>query len=158
MRQICTDLAMESFQSSGGEGMPGVRVSHWETMGVNMTEVVVEQESAARALGKAVGTYMTLECQAVRQRDLDARLAMANLLGEEIARMFHREGDAPVLVVGLGNRRITPDSLGPQTIDRTLVTRHMFQELPSMPTRACAASAPSRRVCWASPASRPWRW
>ena len=145
MRQIRTDLAMESFQSSGGEGMPGVRVSHWETMGVNMTEVVVEQESAARALGKAVGTYMTLECQAVRQRDLDARLAMANLLGEEIARMFHREGDAPVLVVGLGNRRITPDSLGPQTIDRTLVTRHMFQELPEY------ADPRMRSVCALAP-------
>ena len=145
MRQIRTDLAMESFQSSGGEGIPGVRVSHWETMGVNMTEVVVEQESAARALGKAVGTYMTLECQAVRQRDLDARLAMANLLGEEIARMFHREGDAPVLVVGLGNRRITPDSLGPQTIDRTLVTRHMFQELPEY------ADPRMRSVCALAP-------
>ena len=123
MRQIRTDLAMESF-GHGGEGMPGVHVNHWEEMGVSLTEVVVETEEASRALGKAVGVYMTLECPAIRQRDLDARLAMANLLGEEIARMLPGEGEAPVLVIGLGNRRITPDSLGPQTIDRTLVTRH----------------------------------
>ena len=39
-----------------------------------------------------------------------------------------RAGDgAPVLVVGLGNRFITPDSLGPRAVDRTLVTRHMAQ-------------------------------
>lgn len=128
MRQTRTDLAMESL--GGGEGMPGVHVSHWEAMGVEMTEVIVETEAASRALGKAVGAYMTLECPAVRQRDLDARLAMANLLGEEVARMLPREGDAPVLVVGLGNRNITPDSLGPAAIDRTLVTRHMFEQLP----------------------------
>ena len=144
MRQIRTDLAMESF-GHGGEGMPGVHVNHWEEMGVSLTEVVVETEEASRALGKAVGVYMTLECPAIRQRDLDARLAMANLLGEEIARMFHREGDAPVLVVGLGNRRITPDSLGPQTIDRTLVTRHMFEQLPGF------ADERMRSVCALAP-------
>ena len=120
---------MESFEASGGAQMPGVHVSRWETMGVQLTEVVIEDDGAARALHKAVGCYMTLECPAVRQRDLDARLALSNLLGEEIARMYHRQSDAPVLVVGLGNRRITPDSLGPQTVDRTLVTRHIFTGL-----------------------------
>ena len=129
MRQIRTDLAMEAFQGPDNS-FPGVHVNHWETMGIQLTEVAIETEAASQALGKAVGTYMTLECDALRQRDLDARLAMSNLLGEEIARMLHREGEAPVLVVGLGNRRITPDSLGPQAVDRTLVTRHMFEELP----------------------------
>ena len=144
MRQIRTDLAMESF-GHGGEGMPGVHVNHWEEMGVSLTEVVVETEEASRALGKAVGVYMTLECPAIRQRDLDARLAMANLLGEEIARMLPGEGEAPVLVIGLGNRRITPDSLGPQTIDRTLVTRHMFEQLPGF------ADERMRSVCALAP-------
>ena len=144
MRQLRTDLAMESF-GHGGEGMPGVHVNHWEEMGVSLTEVVVETEEASRALGKAVGVYMTLECPAIRQRDLDARLAMANLLGEEIARMLPGEGEAPVLVIGLGNRRITPDSLGPQTIDRTLVTRHMFEQLPGF------ADERMRSVCALAP-------
>lgn len=144
MRQIRTDLAMESF-GHGGEGMPGVHVNHWEEMGVSLTEVVVETEEASRALGKAVGVYMTLECPAIRQRDLDARLAMANLLGEEMARMLPGEGEAPVLVIGLGNRRITPDSLGPQTIDRTLVTRHMFEQLPGF------ADERMRSVCALAP-------
>lgn len=130
MRQIRTDLAMESFQASGQDDMPGVKVNHWETMGVTITEVIIDEESAGRQLGKALGSYLTLECPGIRQRDLDSRLATANLLGEEISRMFKREGDAPVLVVGLGNRHITPDSLGPLAIDRTLVTRHMFREIP----------------------------
>ena len=55
-----------------------------------------------------------------------ARETMSTLLGEELGRMLPNEPGAPVLVIGLGNRFITPDSLGPCTIDRTLVTRHMI--------------------------------
>ncbi len=50
-----------------------------------------------------------------------------------------------MLVIGLGNRRITPDSLGPQTIDRTLVTRHMFEQLPGF------ADERMRSVCALAP-------
>ena len=130
MRQIRTDLAMEAYQAMGGEGVPGVHVSHWETMGVTLTEVLIDREDAARQLGKSCGNYLTLECSGILKRDPDARVAMANLLGEELARMLKRDGDAPVMVVGLGNRDITPDSLGPLAVDGTLVTRHMFRELP----------------------------
>ena len=90
MRQLRTDLAMESLRGPEG-GFPGVHVSQWETMGVSLTEVIVETEEAARSLGKATGVYMTLECPAIRQRDLDARTAMANLLSEELARMLPRD-------------------------------------------------------------------
>ena len=144
MRQLRTDLAMESLRGPEG-GFPGVHVSQWETMGVTLTEVIVETEEASRSLGKATGVYMTLECPAIRQRDLDARTAMANLLSEELARMLPKESNAPALVVGLGNRRITPDSLGPQVIDRTLVTRHMFEELPDF------ADERMRSVCAVAP-------
>ena len=37
---------------------------------------------------------------------------------------------APVLVVGLGNRAVTPDSLGPRVIDSIFVTRHIKQYMP----------------------------
>ncbi len=145
MRQIRTDLAMESFQAAGQDAIPGVEVNHWETMGVQMTEVIIHQEDAGRQLGKPQGVYLTLECEGVRQRDMDSRLAMANLLGEELARMVKWEGKGPVLVVGLGNRRITPDSLGPLAIDRTLVTRHMFREIPEY------ADKRMRSVCAIAP-------
>lgn len=54
---------------------------------------------------------------------------MSALIGEEIGRMADmRAGEA--LVVGLGNRMVTPDSLGPLTVDRILVTRHIFSGMP----------------------------
>lgn len=128
MRQIRTDLAMESIGDAGA--IPGVKVNHWENAGVNVTEVKITDQKSAVRLGKPIGTYITLESQAVRKRDLEARVGMASMLGEEIARMVGEVADKPVMVVGLGNRMITPDALGPLTVDRTLVTRHIFSELP----------------------------
>ena len=130
MSKIRTDLAMESFQSAGQEHLPGVKINRWDQMGVDITEVLVQDEHAAAELGKPRGAYLTLECPALRRRDVEARLAMANLLGEELGRLVHASAASPVLVVGLGNRDVTPDSLGPLAIDRVLVTRHMFREIP----------------------------
>lgn len=139
-----TDLAMEAFENTEGGPLPGVRVSHWETDGIRVTEVLVDDNEAARQLGKPKGTYLTLESDLLKERDPDARLAMASLLGEEIDRVLPKaEGGAPVLVVGLGNRAITPDSLGPGVVDRTLVTRHLLGgSLRDNPMQSVCAVAP----------------
>ena len=129
MRQVRTDMALEASQAAGS--IPGVHVSQWEEESVSITEVRVETEEAAQRLGQSVGTYLTLDCEGVRRRDPAAREEVQNVLGEEIARLLPPdEQGAPVLVVGLGNRRVTPDSLGPKTVDGTLVTRHLLRELP----------------------------
>lgn len=121
-----TDLAMESFDAAGESAFPGVQVHHWDASDVSMTEVLIQDPESAKQLGKPCGTYLTLECPLLRQHDPEARMAVSSLLGEELARMIPASDEAPVLVIGLGNRFITPDSLGPRAIDRTLVTRHMI--------------------------------
>ena len=127
MRPIRTDLAMEAFENIDGGSLPGVRVSHWESDGIAITEVCIAENAAARKLGKPKGTYLTLESPLLRERDPDARLAVASLLAEELGRLLPGgEDGAPVLVVGLGNRSITPDALGPGVVDRTLATRHIL--------------------------------
>ncbi|MGI6240036.1 MAG: GPR endopeptidase [Christensenellales bacterium] len=143
MRQIRTDLAMESVGDAGA--IPGVEVNHWENAGVYVTEVVITDQKSAVRLGKPIGNYITLESQAVKKRDVDARLGMAAMIGEEIARMIGDVGEKSVMVVGLGNRMITPDSLGPLTVDRTLVTRHIFTELSQY------ADERMRSVCAVAP-------
>lgn len=124
MKHPRTDLAMEAFDPS--DGFPGVQVSHWDATDVRMTEVIIQDPQSAEQLGKPCGVYLTMECGLLREQDPDARIAMAALLGEELGRMLRAADDAPVLVIGLGNRFITPDSLGPLTVDKTLVTRHMM--------------------------------
>ena len=69
--------------------------------------------------------------------------------------LFGRSGGISWLVVGLGNRRVTPDSLGPKTVDGTLVTRHLLRELPDKVDERLnpvCAIAP-----WARPDWRRWR-
>ena len=122
-----TDLAMECFENADGGAIPGAQVSHWETDGIEITEVQITDNEAAQLLNKPKGTYLTLECPLLLERDPDVRLGMASLLAEEIDRILPAgDDDSPVLVVGLGNRSITPDALGPGVVDRTLVTRHML--------------------------------
>ena len=132
MRKIRTDLAMESVDGENGEILPGVDVNKWEESGVAVTEVVIHSRETAQKMGKREGRYLTVESDALISRDPDARRALANVLGEEAARLLPESPDenAPVLVVGLGNRDITPDSLGPAVADRMLVTRHLKRELP----------------------------
>ena len=136
-----TDLAMESLGAQNS--FPGVDVHRWEESDIQLSEVVIHTQEAARSLDKPCGTYLTLECALLREHDPDARIAMANLLGEELSRMLTPSQDAPVLVVGLGNRGVTPDSLGPAAIDKTLVTRHMLgSEYDRSGMRSVCAIAP----------------
>ena len=130
MSALRTDLAMECFDGENQNPMPGVDINRWEEGGVTLTEIVISNDEATRMLGKPIGRYLTLECAALRRRDPDARAAMAALLSEELSRLLPGDENANcVLVVGLGNRAITPDSLGPAVVDRTLVTRHLTDHL-----------------------------
>ena len=139
-----TDLAMEAFDGEGQSDFPGVDVHRWETGGVTLTEVVISEGDAERTLGKRAGRYLTLESPLLRKRDPDIRSAMASILSEELARLLpEHDGQSCVLVIGLGNRRITPDALGPSVIDRTLVTRHLPDHLfPMSDMRPVSAIAP----------------
>ena len=119
-----TDLAMEIL--GGDEALSGVEIRRWQQGDIQMTEVVITTPEAARQMGKPLGSYLTLECPLLREHDPQVRIAMSALLGEELSRLICPDGNAPVLVVGLGNRDVTPDSLGPSAAGKILVTRHIM--------------------------------
>lgn len=144
MSNYRTDLAVEAFDGENQAEFPGVDVNRWETGGVTLTEVVIRDANAAETLNKAEGRYLTLESPMLRKRDPDVRRAMAALLSEELSRLLpERDDHSCALVIGLGNRQITPDALGPAVIDRTLVTRHLSDHLfPMSDMRPVSAIAP----------------
>ena len=139
-----TDLAMEAFDGQDQGALEGVSVKCWTSGDIALTEVVISDADSGRRLDKPCGRYLTLECPGLYHRDLDARRGMSVLLAEELGRMLPQAPeDACVLVVGLGNRQITPDALGPSVIDRTLVTRHLPDHLrPGGDMRPVCAVAP----------------
>ena len=55
-----TDLAMECFENADGGAVPGAQVSHWETDGIEITEVLVTDNEAAQLLDKPKCAYLTL--------------------------------------------------------------------------------------------------
>ncbi|MBQ3574579.1 MAG: GPR endopeptidase [Clostridia bacterium] len=141
MHKDRTDLAMERINPD--ESCPGVEIRHWMETDIEISEVIIQSEEAARSLGKPCGNYLSMECRLLSEHDPDARIAMASLLGEELIKMLPQDESAPVLVVGLGNRDVTPDSLGPLAIEKTLVTRHIMDSAHSpLDLRSVCAAAP----------------
>lgn len=129
---IRTDLAMEARERLGRRSVPGLKS---ETLapqeGVTLTRVAVESDEAAQAIQKAKGRYVTLEAPGLALRDPLLEEAVSHLMAQELSRMMPEPAHSgPVMVVGLGNWNITPDSLGPRVVKRTMVTRHLLEMIP----------------------------
>lgn len=131
--EIRTDLAVEekeSFPGNGGE-IEGVSLSKWshDKIQIHMTEVKIMDEEGAKAMGKPIGTYITLEADNLSQKDEDYHREVSDILSQQIERLrkeIHVKKERPsVLVVGLGNASVTPDALGPKVLHNLLVTRHL---------------------------------
>ena len=136
MRQRRTDLALEAkelWEESAQETakLEGVRALSETREGFPAETVQILDERGERALGKPVGRYVTLTMDALARREENAFARAARAVGGELARLM--DGVDPkglALVVGLGNRAITPDAVGPKVHESTLVTRHLVEQTP----------------------------
>lgn len=131
--QVRTDLALEARESiSETESeLRGVRVEEYyrEEEDVRVTKVMVDTKNAAKIMGKPVGTYVTMEAPAMVEPDEEYHREISDCLAEELLNMLPgREEEQSVLVVGLGNREVTADALGPQVVDNLFITRHIVRE------------------------------
>ena len=73
--QIRTDLALEateSVQKQEAGQIRGVTMEEYDVLDeVHVTKVMINSKNAAKNLGKAVGTYITLEAPALQESDED---------------------------------------------------------------------------------------
>lgn len=128
MRQRRTDLALEAhelWRRNVGE-RPGVTTREHDAFGYGVTVVEVSEPSAARALGKPMGTYITLDLRPYWAHAEDALERAATAVGAELRSLI--PGAKTALVVGLGNDAMTPDAIGPQVAEHVLVTRHLMRD------------------------------
>jgi len=128
--EIRTDLALEARELRRGGELPGVRSHTYEKAGFRVTDVTVTDERGARALGKPVGQYVTVELEKLLRREDDAFRDGAEAVGDIVRAMIAPVGAESVLVVGLGNLLMTPDALGPLVLRSTMVTRHLREKYP----------------------------
>ena len=120
-----TDLAVEARELAGGK-VSGVDYKTYRESGLEISRLTVKTDRAKQILGKDMGTYITIALPSLTDNfsSTDKRLAA---IGGEIRRLLPVNG--LILVAGLGNEEITPDSLGPKTALKVLATRHIQGEL-----------------------------
>ncbi len=128
-----TDLALEAQElwQEGAEKtakLSGVKAGKSRREGYPVTRVEILDAEGAKTLGKPVGTYLTLDFTAYWQRKEDYFQRAVRALGAELKAML--PGDGAALVIGLGNRAMTPDAVGPLTLESVLITRHLRAAMP----------------------------
>ncbi len=148
MIQHRTDLALEATQllrQNTPDGLSGVTQTERTNQGCPVVQVDITSPEGAEAIGKPQGRYLTLELNDLLRREPESFQKAVHALAAELSALLPGggEGNAAALVVGLGNRLVTPDAVGPRAVDQTMVTRHLIAQAPEQfgPFRPVSALA-----------------
>ncbi|RPF55574.1 GPR endopeptidase [Aquisalibacillus elongatus] len=137
-----TDLAVEAREMFVEQNpdkqheLDGIVINEYKEDEFKLTRVVIDENGADR-VGKKPGNYVTVEAQKLREMDNPFGRQSAAILSQEIKRLMNEHGikqDARCLIVGLGNSYVTPDALGPFTVNKLYVTTHLFKLHPELVT------------------------
>lgn len=135
--QSRTDLALEEkerFEEDDVE-VSGVSIEeeYDEEREVKVTKVSIFTEKGAKVMGKPKGHYITLEAPNMSVPDDEYHREISVVLAKYIRQLIPKQKEEQsVLIVGLGNREITPDALGPDVVGNLLITRHIVEEYGKM--------------------------
>ena len=132
-----TDLALERrdiFKKSNNlEEIDGIE-TECEDIDENLkvTRVKITNENGEKSIGKPIGTYITIDIKKLKIAEEEEIQKSAEIVSKELKQIIdlHVNFKDDILVVGLGNIYVTPDSLGPKVINDIDVTRHIIKYLP----------------------------
>ncbi len=128
-----TDLAVEAreiWRESAGETtqLQGVEAKEKLSRGLIIETVKILDENGEKALNKPKGSYITVSLGS-NAGDAEQFQETCMALADELRSLLPEGDKSQVLVVGLGNRYITPDNLGPNALRHTMVTRHLVEQV-----------------------------
>ncbi|MDF2911405.1 MAG: endopeptidase [Sporolactobacillus laevolacticus] len=127
---VRTDLVIE--ENANKTSNKGVHVEEKMEDGIKVTSMVIDQQAAA-SMHKKAGAYLTFEAKELRTGDTEIEEKTEKVFAKYFAQFLKKlniSEHASCLVVGLGNWKVTPDSLGPSVVENVLVTKHMFDLQP----------------------------
>lgn len=130
---IRTDLAVETQESMKRRNHSLRGVDYKEEKlddGITISTVTIDTENASKRMGRPKGDYITIEAPQLEVDDKDYHREVSKAFAKVLKNMLKLSEDKSmaVLVIGLGNRDVTPDSLGPRVVDNLFITRHIMQE------------------------------
>lgn len=125
----------------------GIETTVREEENIKITEVKVVNENGANSIGKPIGSYITIDIKKLKIATDEEIENYGNILSNELRKLIdkHSTKKDEILVVGLGNIYVTPDSLGPKVINEIDVTRHILKYMPEAleeGTRSVSAISP----------------
>jgi len=153
MYNFRTDLALERrdlYRKARGleSEIDGIETEE-EAVGerIKTARVRVVNDKGVEAIGKPVGTYVTIDIKKLKIATEEDIQQSAEVLAKELRVLLNQHVDSKdeILIVGLGNQYVTPDALGPKVINDIDVTRHILEYMPevlSPDTRAVSAISP----------------
>ena len=99
---------------------------------IKVERVKITNENGEKAIGKPIGNYITIDVKKLKIAQEEEIAKAAETLSNELRKIInlHIDKKGEMLVVGLGNIYVTPDSLGPKVINEIEVTRHIINYLP----------------------------
>lgn len=153
MYDFRTDLAVERTDiykksNSISDDIDGIETEEEQIdENTKISRVKIVNESGEKAIGKPVGNYVTIDIKNLKLADDDRIQKASENLSEELRNIIdkHITKEDEILVVGLGNVYVTPDSLGPKVINEIDVTRHLKKYMPECleeGTRTVSAVSP----------------
>lgn len=122
-----TDLALEIKEINSISNNDGIE-SHEETSGnISISYIKVLNSKGEQKMNKPKGDYITITCPPFSS-SVEVAEEEVILIADKLDSLMPQKRKL-ALVVGLGNRSITPDALGPQVIEKILATRHISEEI-----------------------------
>lgn len=114
---------------------------------IKVERVEITNENGEKAIGKPKGKYITIDVKKLKSATEDEIQKTSEIVSNELKKLIdnHIQKQDEILVVGLGNSYVTPDSLGPKVINEIDITRHLINYLPQYieeGTRPVCALAP----------------
>lgn len=135
-RRIRTDLAVETREmyrqaKKLDDEIPGVETTvDNSNEDIIVTSVKIMSDEAEEIMGKVKGEYITIDAPKLKLNDEKFNEKVGDKLIEVIKQISNLKPTDTVLIVGLGNEKITADALGPKVISKVDITRHLLEYVP----------------------------
>lgn len=147
-----TDMADERHdiykKANNIENIPGIETTENiinDNIKTNIVKII--NSDGEKAIGKPVGTYVTVDIKNLKLASDEDIESASEVVKNELKKIIdaHVQNMDEILVVGLGNQFVTPDSLGPKVVSEIDVTKHFIKYTPQYVkegTRSVCAIAP----------------
>lgn len=116
---IHTDLVLDTIENKGID----IKSNSYNVDNIKVTSVDIDKD-ISKITNKREGSYITIEFDDVT--DTSNRQKVTEVFIKELDKMLSSYDKSSVLIIGLGNDKSTPDSLGPKVLENILVTRHLY--------------------------------